>query len=58
MSKFEIILMSGKGKGRGRGLKCRRQKVIFFINNNINKTNKNYPVGEKQTGKAGQGRVR
>ncbi len=25
----------------------------IFINNNINKTIKNYPVGEKQTGKAG-----
>ncbi len=27
------------------------------INNNINKTNKNYPVGEKQTGWTRQGRA-
>ncbi len=29
----------------------------IFINNNINKTNKNYPVGEKQTGWTRQGRA-
>ncbi len=28
-----------------------------FINNNINKANKNYPVGEKQTGWSRQGRA-
>ncbi len=29
----------------------------IFINNNINKANKNYPVGEKQTGWSRQGRA-
>ncbi len=29
----------------------------IFINNNINKTNKNHPVGEKQTGWKRQGRA-
>ncbi len=28
-----------------------------FIDNNINKTNKNYTVGEKQMGRAGQGGI-
>ncbi len=29
----------------------------IFVNNNIKKTNKNYPVGEKQIGWAGQDRT-
>ncbi len=50
--------MSGIEDGRGRGPKCRRLKGFLF--RIIKQTNKNYPVGEKQTGwldKAGQGRT-
>ncbi len=42
-----------------RGPKCRKLKGSLF--RIIKQTNKNYPVGEKQTGwldKAGQGRTR
>ncbi len=50
------FVLSGTGEGRGRGPKCRRLKGFLFTK--IKQTNKNYPVGEKQTGwlagKAGQ----
>ncbi len=40
--------LSGIEDGRGWGPKCRRLKGFLF--RIIKQTNKNYPVGEKQTG--------
>ncbi len=42
-------------KGRERGPNCRRKTGFLLLI--INKTNKNNPVGKKQTGKTGQGRA-
>ncbi len=47
-NKYFVMSMSGTGEWMRRGPKCRR-KTSFLITM-INKTNKNYPVGEKQTG--------
>ncbi len=43
-----MLRMSGTGEGMRRGPKCRRLKGFLFTI--IKQTNKNYPVGEKQTG--------
>ncbi len=41
-------MVSGIGDGRGQGPNCRRLKGFLFTI--IKQTNKNHPVGEKQTG--------